>query len=69
MYRKYYGLVCIQDGYKAQNLSIVYNSAVIDHQASDAAGDLHGAEDNQFWRDHKSGKVNAIRTKTLLDNC
>ena len=44
-------------------------SAVTDHEASDAAGDLRGNEDNGFWRDHKSAKVNAIRTKTLIENC
>jgi len=59
----------IIEGCEAHNLSIVFTSAVTDHQASDAAGDLLGAEDNQFWRDHKSAKVNAIRTKTLLENC
>ena len=39
------------------------------HEASDAAGDVLGAETNSFWRDHKSSKVNAIRTKTLLEQC
>ena len=43
--------------------------AVTNHEASDAAGDLLGAEDNNFWRDHKSAKVNAIRTKTLIEQC
>ena len=40
-----------------------------DHAASDSAGDVLGAEDSGFWRDHKSAKVNAIRTKTLIENC
>ena len=54
----------------AQNsLPVSFTSAVTDHEASDSAGDLLGAEDNNFWRDHKSAKVNAIRTKTLLENC
>ena len=26
-----------------------------------------GAEVNPYWRDHKSAKVNAIRTKTLIE--
>ena len=26
-----------------------------------------GIESNPFWRDHKSAKVNAIRTKTLIE--
>ena len=38
-----------------------------DHAASDAAGDHLGAESNSFWRDHKSAKVNAIRTQTLIE--
>ena len=38
-------------------------------EASEAAGDLLGAEENSFWRDHKSSKVNAIRIKTHLENC
>jgi len=59
----------IKDGCDALNLSITFTSAVTDHEASDAAGDLLGAEDNNFWRDHKSAKVNAIRTKTLIEMC
>ena len=59
----------IKDGCEAHNLPIVFTSAVTDHAASDAAGDVLGTEANQFWRDHKSSKVNAIRTKTLLKNC
>ncbi len=51
----------------AKDLDIEFTSAVTDHSASDAAGDTLGEEANPFWRDHKSAKVNAIRTKTLLD--
>ncbi len=50
-------------------LPIVFTSAVTNHEASDAAGDCLGAEDNHFWRDHKSAKVNAIRTKNLIEQC
>ena len=57
------------DGAKALDLPVVFTSAVTDHGASDAAGDLLGAETSNFWRDHKSSKVNAIRTKTLIGNC
>ena len=59
----------IKNGCNALNLSITFTSAVTDHEASDSAGDLLGKEDNNFWRDHKSAKVNAIRTKTLIENC
>jgi YtoQ family protein len=53
----------------ADKLPVVFTSAVTDHEASDAAGDVLGAESNNYWRDHKSSKVNGIRTKTLLENC
>lgn len=56
-------------GAKANNLPATFTSAVTDHEASDAAGDLLGSEDSNYWRDHKSAKVNAIRTKTLIEHC
>lgn len=56
-------------GAKARHLPVTFTSAVTDHDASDAAGDVLGAETDNFWRDHKSSKVNGIRTKTLLDKC
>ena len=59
----------IEDGCKQQSLSIEFSSAVTDHETSDSAGDLLGEESNNFWRDHKSAKVNAIRTKTLIEKC
>lgn len=55
-------------GAKAKELNVIFTSAVTDHEASDAAGDHLGNEQNSFWRDHKSAKVNAIRTKTLIEN-
>ena len=59
----------IKEGCEALNLSVTFTSAVTDHEASDAAGDLLGAEECNFWRDHKSAKVNAIRIKMLIENC
>lgn len=59
----------IINGAKEHDLPITFTSAVTNHEASDAAGDVLGAETNSFWRDHKSSKVNGIRTKTLLDKC
>ncbi len=57
------------EGAKAHNLPVTFTSAVTNHEASDAAGDLLGAEENSFWRDHKSSKVNAIRTKNMIAKC
>lgn len=59
----------IKDGCEARDLDIEFTSAVTDHAASDAAGDVLGEESSPFWRDHKSSRVNAIRTRTLLENC
>lgn len=59
----------IMAGAAELNLPITFTSAVTNHAASDAAGDLLGEEDKSFWRDHKSSKVNSIRTKTLIDSC
>lgn len=50
-------------------LPVEFTAAVIDHDASDAAGDGLGPQVSGYWRDHKSSKVNAIRTKTLLEKC
>ena len=57
----------IIQGCKDNDLAAEFYSAVTDHEASDAAGDMLGDEDNSFWRDHKSAKVNAVRTKTLIE--
>ena len=59
----------IKSGCEARGLPVSFVSAVTDHAASDAAGDVLGEESQAFWRDHKSAKVNAIRTKSLLENC
>lgn len=59
----------IVDGARQQNLPINFTSAVTDHDASDAAGDVLGAETSNYWRDHKSSMVNGIRTKTLIGKC
>jgi YtoQ family protein len=56
-------------GCNKNDLAISFSSAVTNHDASDAAGDVLGAEDKNFWRDHKSAKVNAIRIKTLIESC
>lgn len=59
----------IQQGAEALGLPVVFSSAVTNHENSDAAGDALGAESENFWRDHKSAKVNAIRTKTMVEQC
>ncbi|MDM1695682.1 YtoQ family protein [Thiopseudomonas alkaliphila] len=57
----------IAEGAKQLGLAITFTAPVSDHAASDAAGDHLGAQTEAFWRDHQSSKVNAIRTKTLIE--
>ncbi|MDX1466568.1 MAG: YtoQ family protein [Halomonas sp.] len=57
----------IRRGAEAAGLDVVFTAPVTDHDASDAAGDHLGPQSEGFWRDHKSSKVNAIRTKTLIE--
>ena len=57
----------IKEGAQKNGLDFEFVSAETDHDVSDSAGDHLGGESNPFWRDHKSAKVNAIRTKTLIE--
>lgn len=57
----------IIQGTEKLGLPVEFSSAVTNHDASDAAGDLLGEESSQFWRDHKSAKVNSIRVKTQIE--
>lgn len=59
----------IQAGAEKEGLPVEFTSPVTHHDASDAAGDVLGVPQNPFWRDHQSSKVNAIRTKTMLEQC
>ena len=59
----------IMQGATEQGLDIKFTSAVTEHEASDAAGDVLGKNDDGFWRDHQSSKVNAIRTKNMIQKC
>jgi YtoQ family protein len=59
----------IKAGCAERGLTLSFSSAVTDHAASDAAGDVLGEEEHGFWRDHKSAKVNAMRIRTLIEKC
>ena len=59
----------IIDGAAKLDLAVTFHSPVTDHEASDAAGDMLGPESSGYWRDHKSSKVNGIRTRTLIEKC
>ena len=56
-------------GARAANLDIEFTSANTHHESSDAAGDVLGKPDDDYWRDHQSAKVNALRIRTLIQKC
>lgn len=52
----------------AAGLDVTFSAPVTDHGASDDCGvTVMGAEPDKFWHDHKGAKLNAIRTRTLID--
>jgi YtoQ family protein len=58
----------IERGAEAAGLDVEFTSPVTDHAASDDCGvAILGAEELPFWKDHKGAGVNAIRTRTLLE--
>ncbi|PVB60220.1 YtoQ family protein [Labrenzia sp. 011] len=58
----------ITDQSKALGLPVAFSAPVTDHDASDDCGAvILGDESNKFWYDHKGAKVNAIRTRTLIE--
>jgi YtoQ family protein len=53
----------------AADLDVEFSSPVTDHEASDDCGvAILGGEEKPFWKDHLGAGVNAIRTRTLLEN-
>ena len=50
------------------NLPIEFLSPNTNHELSDDVGvKILGKEDKNFWHDHKSAKINSIRTKNAID--
>ena len=50
------------------NLPIEFLSPNTNHELSDDVGvEILGKEDKKFWHDHKSAKINSIRTKNAID--
>ncbi len=50
------------------NLPINFLSPNTNHELSDDVGvKILGKEDNKFWHDHKSAKINSIRTKNAIE--
>ncbi|MEJ2375890.1 MAG: YtoQ family protein [Pseudolabrys sp.] len=52
----------------AAGLDVQFAAPVTHHEASDDCGvAILGPEPNKFWHDHKGAQLNAIRTRTLLE--
>ena len=57
----------IAAGVDKSNLPVTLLGPVTDHASSDDCGvNILGAEDDNFWKDHKGAKVNAIRTRSMI---
>ena len=57
----------IAEGLEKAKLPVTILAPVTDHEASDDVGvSILGAEDRPFWKDHKGGKINAIRTRNMI---
>ena len=49
-------------------LPIEFLSPITNHEISDDIGiQILGKEDKKFWHDHKSAKINSIRTKNAIE--
>ncbi len=58
----------IETGAREAGLPVEFTAPVTNHEASDDCGvTILGAEENKFWHDHKGAKLNAIRTRTLME--
>ncbi|MBL4613758.1 MAG: YtoQ family protein [Magnetovibrio sp.] len=58
----------ISQGAAQAGLPVEFVSPVTDHDTSDMCGvDILGGEDDAFWADHKGAKVNALRTRVMLE--
>ena len=58
----------IAKGVEAAGLPVTLTAPVTDHAASDDCGvAIMGAEESKFWHDHKGAKLNAIRTRKLIE--
>ena len=58
----------IESGARAAELPVRFTGPVTDHASSDDCGvAILGEESESFWKDHKGARVNAIRTRTLIE--
>lgn len=59
----------IANGVKEKDLNVSLSAPNTNHEASDECGvRILGNEENAFWKDHKASKINAIRTRKLIQD-
>ncbi|MEM6383334.1 MAG: YtoQ family protein [Pseudomonadota bacterium] len=59
----------IERATNASDLPVRFSAPVTDHGASDDCGvAILGSEPDKFWHDHKGAQINAIRTRTLIND-
>ncbi len=57
----------IKQGILDNQLDIEVLSPITNHDSSDNVGDeILGSESNNFWKDHKAAKINALRTNSYI---
>ena len=58
----------IAEGCRSAGLEVELTAPVTNHPNSDDCGvTILGSEEQAFWKDHKGAGLNAIRTRTLLE--
>ena len=58
----------IINGLSAAGLDLEVLAPVTIHEDSDEVGvKILGAEESNFWKDHKAAKINALRIMTMID--
>ncbi len=59
----------IQEGAREANVNVSFVAPVTDHAKSDDCGvTILGSEENSFWHDQKGARINAVRTRTLIES-
>lgn len=59
----------IEHGVEAAGLPVSFSAPVTHHESSDDCGvAILGSEETSFWKDHKGAKLNAIRTRTMIEH-
>ncbi len=57
----------IKQGIFDQDLDIEVLGPITDHDSSDNVGvEILGAEEQDFWKDHKAAKINSLRTQSYM---